>query len=182
MRRAPCHACGSRGGAAGRYRERVKPRSLLAVIGVFLCAPLLAGCITINVPAPASSESSSGDGGGAAAEESDVDDSAARSAIGIAKGALFRYVETNAAEDCSFVAVIGQQAADATPLESYRGTYESIATNMKTIAQICAAGDPANVDGVNLAALTWQSVEDLLREWKNPLMGGNPPVPGNQAG
>jgi hypothetical protein len=53
---------------------------------------------------------------------------------------------------------------------------------MKTIAQICAAGDPANVDGVNLAALTWQSVEDLLREWKNPLMGGNPPVPGNQAG
>lgn len=175
-------ACGRSGGMAGRYSERVKPRSLLAVLGVFLCAPLLAGCITINVPAPASSGSSSDDGGGAAAEESDVDDSAARSAIGIAKGALFGYVETNSAEDCSFVAVIGQQVADATPLESYRGTYESIATNMKMIAQICAAGDPANVDGVKLAALTWQSVEDLLREWKAPLMGGSPPVPGNQAG
>jgi hypothetical protein len=72
--------------------------------------------------------------------ESGVDDSVARSTIAVSKGALFGYVGTKATEDCGFVAVSGQQVADATPLESYRGIYESFVTNMTTIAQICAGG------------------------------------------
>lgn len=157
----------------------MKLRTLSAVAVLFLSAPLLAGCITINVPAP-ESETGASTGGGSV-DDSGADDSAAISALEISTGALFSYVETYSSEDCQFVGVMGQQLEDATPLASYRGKYETIATNMGLVFQICV-NDPANVDAVDLALSTRKSLAELLTELDSPLGGGSMPVPGNQAG
>lgn len=157
----------------------MKLRPLSAAAVLLLSAPLLAGCITINVPAAESATGASS--GSEAADDSGTDDSAAMSALEISTGALFSYVETYSAEDCQFVGAMSQQLQDATPLASYRGKYETIATNMGLVFQICI-GDPANVDAVDLALSTRKSLADLLTELDSPLGGGSMPVPGNQAG
>lgn len=67
------------------------------------------------------------------------------------------------ADDCSYTTYVIGQLANATPAERWRGTYETITNNMRTIAALCAA-DPASADAVNLARLTRPNVVTILNE------------------
>ncbi|TPW78427.1 hypothetical protein [Schumannella sp. 10F1B-5-1] len=144
-------------------------------------AVVLAGCVTINVPAPnatAPSPSSSEDG--ASSDNSNVDDSAALSALQIGGGALYGWVETYSSEDCSYVSYMADQLEDATPLDSYRGTYETVITNMKLVGQVCA-GDPRNRDAVTVAISTRNLMVSILKEQDEAYSDIGDPVPGRRA-
>lgn len=131
-------------------------------------------------PAPASAGTSAP----AAAGEDDGDDSGATSALTMLVGALFIYIETGAAEDCEFIAYLTPELAAATPLDSYRGTYEKITAQTRTIVDSCL-GDPASADAISLAGITRPLVTEILDE-RNVLGGnwtaGELPVAGRQAG
>lgn len=161
----------------------MKLRSLSAAAVLLLSAPLLAGCVTINVPAAETTSSSSGEttSPDGANGDAGIDDSAAQAALGIAAGALFSYVETYAPADCDFVGITRLQLEQATPLPSYRGTYEMITTNMGLVSQLCA-NDPADSTALDLAFTTRALASELLLDLKNPLGGGKDPIPGSQAG
>ncbi|RFA11978.1 hypothetical protein B7R21_11635 [Subtercola boreus] len=93
-------------------------------------------------------------------------------------------METYAPANCDYVRFTASQFANATPLDNYRGTYESIAANMQTVAVLCGS-DPADADAVNLAVLTRRDVVKVMNAQKvlgNAAWGNPEPVPGKQAG
>lgn len=121
----------------------------------------LAGCVTINVPAPTHSEDPAASTPVAQPTE---DVSGALSALASAIGALAKSSgSAPTAEDCSYTTYVIGPLANATPAERWRGTYETITNNMRTIAALCAA-DPASADAVNLARLTRPNVVTILNE------------------
>lgn len=114
--------------------------------------------------------------------EPTVDDSGATNALGGAVGALFGYVETYSLEDCDYVAFTAGELRLATPLDSYRGTYESIASGMEIVAELCAS-DPSDKGAIGLAISTREKVAKILndREWLGMSNWGTPrPVSGKQ--
>lgn len=122
-------------------------------------------------------------GGNETVEDSTADDTGAVDALGFALGSLFKYVETYSAESCSELSYVASQLAMSTPLDSYRGTYEKIITNLGAITSVCPY-EPANSDSIYLAGETRKNVAKILndRKW----LGMNnwdkqPPVPGKQA-
>jgi hypothetical protein len=126
-----------------------------------LIATGLVGCVSINVPPSTHSEDHAASTPIAQPTE---DVSGALTALSYAIGALAKSSgPAPTAEDCSYTTYVIGVLANATPAEQWRGTYETITSNMRTIAALCAA-DPASADAANLARLTRPNVATILNE------------------
>jgi hypothetical protein len=100
-----------------------------------------------------------------AAVAPEADDTSAIDALVLSIGALFGYAESGSTEDCKYVDYLYPQVAEATPLESYRGTYEKIASQMESIASRCFI-DPTDESAIHLAVTTRPLVAGILDDRK----------------
>lgn len=106
----------------------------------------LAGCVTINVPAPSSPRPADL-----------VDDSAALQNVSLLRGALVRYIETMSDEDCGYVLFVQEQLVTTTPAAGYRGAFEILSNNSRLAAGSCGT-QPSQA----LATTALSSADEIL--------------------
>lgn len=81
------------------------------------------------------------------------DDSAAQNALLMVSGALNQVDVSGTSSDCDYLGLVIGMMSTATPLDSYRGTYEQIQTNAQTVYMLCGV-DPSSEDAKSLARST----------------------------
>jgi len=92
-----------------------------------------------------------------------VDDAAALDNLGSAIGALYAYAEGQTPDDCSYVAYVAASMLSATPLDSYRGTYESIQQRMANVGALCSL-NPHDSLAIGEATSTRNDVVKILND------------------
>lgn len=101
---------------------------------------------------------------------SEIDDSAALSNLATATVALFGMIENPNEETCGFVALVASSFPAATPAETYRGHYESVALRMNLAVALCGTveGQTTALDARREAIAVLEDVDYMGGEWDVP--------------
>lgn len=93
-------------------------------------------------------------------EIAEVDDSAAINALMMTSGALNQLAINQTQTDCQFLLLAWESMLGATPLDSYRGSYEQVLSNVDTVVSLCLL-NPSDPNGTTLAVSTRDLISSI---------------------